>query len=86
MTGVVGERCKALLMSTSRRHTPAAPGHAYDRIAWCDVCAADQIFVEPDLAADELAELALAAPGWACSACGAGTWLDTVFVVSTRAA
>ena len=56
-----------------------------DRIAWCDVCADDRIFVEPDLSADELAELDLAAPGWACSACGAGTWLDAVVVVTIAA-
>jgi hypothetical protein len=61
---------------------PAAPA-ASDRVAWCDVCVTDQIFVEPDLAADELE---LAAPGWACSACGAGSWLDAVVIVSRRAA
>jgi hypothetical protein len=59
---------------------------ASDRVAWCDVCAADEIFVEPDLSTDDLAELDLAAPGWACSACGAGTWLDTVVVVPALAA
>jgi hypothetical protein len=57
-----------------------------DRVAWCDVCAAEQIFVEPDLGADEIVELELAAPGWACSACGAGTWLDAVVVVTSLAA
>ena len=77
-------------MSTSRAPLPpadaVAPAGASDRVAWCDVCVADQIFVEPDLSADDLAELELAAPGWACSACGAGTWLDAVVVVTTLAA
>jgi hypothetical protein len=67
-------------------HTPHATPAASDRVAWCDVCVADQIFVEPDLAADDLAELELAAPGWACSACGAGSWLDAVVTYSIRAA
>jgi hypothetical protein len=57
-----------------------------DRVAWCDVCAAEQIFVEPDLGPDGLVERELAAPGWACSSCGAGTWLDAVVVVTTVAA
>jgi hypothetical protein len=59
--------------------------HASDRVAWCDVCAADQVFVEPDQSIDDLAELELASPGWACSTCGAGTWLDAL-VVTTLAA
>jgi hypothetical protein len=59
---------------------------AADRVAWCDVCADDQLFVVPDITANDLAELELAAPGWACSACGAGTWLDAVVVVTTAAA
>jgi hypothetical protein len=50
------------------------------------VCATDQIFVEPDLSADDPADLALAAPGWACTSCGAGTWLDAVVVVGSLAA
>ncbi len=61
-------------------------GSPSDRVAWCDVCADDRIFVEPDLSTDDVAELDLAAPGWACSACGAGTWLDAVVVVTTIAA
>jgi hypothetical protein len=73
-------------MSASRTADAVTSVDTGDRVAWCDVCAADQIFVEPDLSADDLAELALAAPGWACSACGAGTWLDAEVVVSTLAA
>jgi hypothetical protein len=53
-----------------------SPATATDRIAWCDVCAGDRVFVQPDLGGDAVLELELAAPGWACSACGAGVWLD----------
>ena len=74
-------------MSIAARSSPDFPADSSHRMAWCDVCAADRIFVEPDLVADDdLAELELAAPGWACSNCGAGTWLDAVIVATVLAA
>ena len=63
-------------MSTIPSASTRTAATAADRIAWCDVCAADRVFVQPDLGVDVILELELAAPGWACTACGAGVWLD----------